>query len=286
MNAWRYEELRSIGVTRRRIRTAVARGTTVRLHRDLYVPATASLGARLEALRRIVAPHVSFAYHTAAELHGFGVLRSDRIHVVVPAGKPFPDIRGVATHQAALPFEPALIEGLRCVPAARCAIDLARSARRPDALAVLDAALRSRATGHDELATEVALHAGLRGIRQARQLVPLADGRAECRQESHLRLIVLDGRLPAPEPQLWVPDDWGDPRYRLDLGWREQRVAAEYDGQSHLDRDRMRNDRERHNWLETRGWRMRYFTDRDIYRRPDHVVAVMRAALLASTSPI
>jgi hypothetical protein len=43
----------------------------------------------------------------------------------------------------------------------------------------------------------------------------------------------------------------------------------------------MRNDRERHNWLETRGWRMRSFTDRDLYRRPGLIVATMRAALAA-----
>jgi very-short-patch-repair endonuclease len=279
MRAWRYEELRAAGHSRRQIRTAVSRNEVTRLYRNLYVPASTTLVDRLCALRRLLPAHACFALNTAAELHGFGVLQSEAVHVMVPAGSAVPDIRGVASHQSRLPLAPVELFGLPCLPAARCAVDLARTARRPDALAVLDAALRNGATSRDELAEEVLHHGRLRGIRQARQLVDLADPRAECRQESQLRLVLLDAKLPPPEPQLWVPDDWGDPYFRLDLGWRDQRVGAEYDGASHLDRNRLRHDRDRHNWLETRGWRMRYFTDRDLYRRPSHIVAVIRAAL-------
>ena len=102
----------------------------------------------------------------------------------------------------------------------------------------------------DDLLAEVAAHNALRGVRQARQLIPLADGRAECRQESQLRLILIDGGLPPPEPQIWVADRYGIPLYRLDLGYRERRIGIEYDGLSHLDRDRLRHDRERLNWLD------------------------------------
>ncbi|MEV0805187.1 DUF559 domain-containing protein [Micromonospora sp. NPDC050200] len=148
-----------------------------------------------------------------------------------------------------------------------------------DALPVLDAAIRSGAVTQGELVAELSAHRALRGVRQARELVPLADGRAECRQESQLRLVLVDGRLPPPEPQLWVHDRDGIRRYRLDLGYRERRIGIEYDGLSHLDRERLRHDRDRMNWLHANGWRMRYFTDRDLYRRPAHIVATIRAAL-------
>jgi hypothetical protein len=75
-------------------------------------------------------------------------------------------------------------------------------------------------------------------------------------------------------------DDWGDPIYRLDLGWRDRKVGAEYDGISHLGRPALRSDRERHNWLAGRDWRMRYFTDRDLYRRPGYIVSVLRGLLI------
>jgi hypothetical protein len=281
MHAWTYQQLLHSGRSREQIRGAVADGILRRPHHGLYAPPAEDLVDRARVLLHALPDYACFSYQTAAQLYGFGVLPDARLHVVVPAGMPLPDLKGVASHQALLPFEPVQLFALPCVSAARCAVDLARTARRHDALAALDAALRARATNPDALASEVARHARLRGIRQARELIPLADPGAECRQESHLRLVLLDAKLPAPEPQLWIPDDSGDLRFRLDLGWRKQRVGAEYDGASHLDRDRMRNDRERHNWLETRGWRMRYFTDRDLYRRPALIVATMRSALTA-----
>lgn len=148
-----------------------------------------------------------------------------------------------------------------------------------DALAVLDAALRSGACEPADLSREVLFHGRLRGVRQARELSRLADGLAECPQESHLRLVLIDGRMPVPEPQVWVYDDLGTARFRLDLAYRHRRVGIEYDGRSHTDRDRLRADRSRMNWLAANGWIVRYFTDHDLYRRPSGIIATVRAAL-------
>jgi hypothetical protein len=148
-----------------------------------------------------------------------------------------------------------------------------------DTLPVLDAALRAGACTPDELVIEVARHEGLRGVRQARELTQLADPRAECRQESQLRLVFHDGGLPPAVPQLAVFDEYNFPRYRLDLAHEEFKVGTELDGESHLDRDRMRRDRQRHNWLEAQGWAMRYYTSRDLYHHPDAVLATVRQAL-------
>ncbi|MEV1288706.1 DUF559 domain-containing protein [Micromonospora sp. NPDC049679] len=217
---------------------------------------------------------------SAAQRLGFGVLRAHAIHVVVPPGVARPRIPGIVVHHEVLPIvEPVLVGGIPCVPAARCAVDLARTVRRLDALPVLDAVLRAGMCDIDDLLAEVVRHQGLRGVRQARELVPLADGRAECRQESQLRLVLIDGKLPPPEPQVWVADRYGVRLYRIDLGYRERRIGVEYDGGTHLDRDRLRHDRERSNWLAANGWIMRHFTDRDLYRRPGYIVDTMRAVL-------
>jgi len=114
---------------------------------------------------------------------------------------------------------------------------------------------------------------------RARELVGLADGRAENAQESHLRIMIIDGGLPAPEPQLVVYDDTGYPVHRLDLGYRERKVGLEYDGRSHLTMDRLAADRARMNWLASDGWDMRYFTAHDLYRSPGLVVATVRTLL-------
>jgi hypothetical protein len=263
------------------VRDAVRVGALHRIARGLYVDGQPPpLVQSLRALRSALPPQAVFGFHTAAELYGFGIVPAGEVHVVTPAGTALGDLRGVASHQSVLPFGDLVeIYGLPCLSPARCAVDLARTVRRLDSLAVLDAALRSGTCTADDLTAEVARHDGLRGVRQVRSVVAYADPRPECRQESQLRFVMIDGGLPPPEPQLWVFDEAGEPAFRLDAGYREERAGAEYDGRSHLDRERMRADRSRHNWLAAHGWSIRYYTDTDLYRRPGYIVSTMRSAL-------
>jgi hypothetical protein len=276
---YRYPELRATGLSRKAIRGRVSRGDLRRVTRGIYLPEPGEPDLLRAVFRRLPGDAV-LGFQSAARLHGFGIPDRGAIHVIIPAGVAVPRIRGVVAHEAVLPvLDPVVLAGVPCAPAARCAIDLARQLRRMDALPLLDAVLRSGACQTEELLVEVARHGGLRGVCQARNLLPLADPRAECPQESQLRLVLIDGDLPAPEPQIWVTDRYDSPIYRLDLGYRRRRVGLEYDGASHLDRDRLRHDRTRMNWLATNGWTMRYFTDQDLYRRPAHILDVVRAAL-------
>ncbi|MEU1967868.1 type IV toxin-antitoxin system AbiEi family antitoxin domain-containing protein [Micromonospora sediminicola] len=278
---WGYGELLAGGLSRGAIRHRVEAGRLSRLARGVYGYADDET-SRLRALFRRLPPDAVAGFHTGAGLHRFGAVRSERVHVIVPAGGVVPTIRGVAVHQSVLPIgEVVEIAGIPCASAARCAVDLARVTRRADALPTLDLCLRVGACGRDELRREVASHVGLRGVRQADRLVELADPRAECRQESQLRLLLIDGGLPPPEPQLWVPDDVMG-IYRLDLGYRRQRVGVEYDGRSHFDPDRLHHDRARLNWLAEQGWRMRVYTAADLYRRPERILGAVRTLLLAA----
>ncbi|MER7995234.1 MULTISPECIES: hypothetical protein [Micromonospora] len=278
---WRYGELLAGGVSRAAVRHQVEAGRLGRLSRGVYGYADDETN-RLRALFRRLPPGTVAGFHTGARLHRFGAVTDDRVHVIVPPGVSARRIRGVATHQTVLPVPDAVeIAGIPCAPAARCAVDLARVIRRADALPVLDLCLRAGACRREDLLTEVAWHAGLRGVRQAGQLVALADPRPECRQESQLRLLLIDGGLPPPEPQLWVPDEDGNLIYRLDLGYRDRRIGLEYDGRSHLDPGRLHHDRSRLNWLAEHGWRMRVYTATDLYRRPRHIVASVRSMLTA-----
>jgi Protein of unknown function (DUF559) len=261
------------------IRRHVGGGRLHRLSRGVYGPSAELIDSLTAVFRRLPDATV-VGFHTGAHLHGFGATPSDKIHVIVPAGSVVPHINGVVAHEAVLPVrDPIELAGVPCAPAARCAVDLARTVRRLEALPLLDLALRVGSCQSEELMTELLRHARLRGVSQARQLVRLADPRPECRQESQLRLVLIDGGLPVPEPQLWVQDDVGIPLYRLDLGYRRRRIGIEYDGSSHLDRDNLRRDRSRMNWLSANGWRMRYFTDLDLDRRPQHIVATVATLL-------
>ncbi|MFY1619457.1 hypothetical protein [Micromonospora sp. WMMD736] len=276
---YRYSELLSAGLSREQVRRIVGQSQLHRLSRGVYAP-SADRGGHLPAIFRRLPDTSVVGFHAGAQLHGFGDIRSSDVHVIVPAGERVPHIRGVVTHESVLPVgDPVLLGGVPCAPAARCAVDLARSVRRMDAMPLLDLCLRVGACDPDELLVKVARRERLRGICQARELVGRADPRAECRQESQLRLVLIDGGLPPPEPQLWVSDSHGIPLYRLDLGYRKLRVGIEYDGRSHLDRVRLQVDRARMNWLAANGWQLRYFTDLDLYRRPTHIIRTLSPLL-------
>ncbi|MBX7265844.1 type IV toxin-antitoxin system AbiEi family antitoxin domain-containing protein [Micromonospora sp. Llam7] len=277
---FRYPELLRAGSSRGAVRHAVEVGRLRRVGRGIYAAAAPDFGEDLRATLLRLPPEAVFGFHTGARLHGFGDVPQASLHVIVPASSVVPKISGLIAHESVLPVrDQVLLADVPVASAARCAVDLARTLPRMDALPLLDLALRCGACQPADLRRETARHAGLRGVCQARQLVRLADARSECRQESQLRLVLVDGGLPPPEPQIWVHDEWGNAVVRLDLGYQESKVGIEYDGRSHLTRERLRTDRARMNWLSAQGWTMRHFTARDLYHRPRYVVDQTRQAL-------
>ncbi|MEV8511312.1 DUF559 domain-containing protein [Dactylosporangium sp. NPDC051484] len=275
-----YRELLELGVPRQRLRDRVTAGRVAIVSRGVYGPAVNDHIDHLQAVLLRLPDDVVLSHQSAATLYGFAVVSAESVHVTFPAGMAKPRIRGVIAHESALPVTAVQHPfGVRCAPPARVAVDLARSYRRPDALATLDAALRTRLCTADELTDEALLHHGLRGVRHTRDLVPLADAGAECRQESHLRLLIIDGRLPAPATQVWASGPSGEYSYRLDLAYEERKVGIEYDGASHTNRSRLAADRRRMNRLAQSGWTMRYFTATDVYQFPSSVIESVKAAL-------
>lgn len=67
---------------------------------------------------------------------------------------------------------------------------------------------------------------------------------------------------------------------RVDLYYREARLAIEYDGGIH--RDNLAEDNRRQNRLVDSGVRILRFTAGDIYGSPDRVVSLVRKALAAT----
>ena len=79
-----------------------------------------------------------------------------------------------------------------------------------------------------ELLAAVGEQKGRRGIVNVRELVELADGRAESPMESEARLVFIDGGLPVPELQLEIVDLYGK-LWRVDFAWPDCKLIAEYD---------------------------------------------------------
>jgi hypothetical protein len=271
----------SPGEVRHRIRS----GRWSAVHDRTYRSRTSTPTARLllSAAALSIGRPVAACLHTAAELHGFGVLDDPVTHVAVGTELPCRRRGTLWPHQLAL--APQDVVALRCGALAttpdRTAVDLARLLPRIDVLPVLDAALAAGVCTAGSLLTELERHTGLRGVRQARELVPLADHRPESPQESRLRLRCHDAGLPPPTVQLPVLDDRGRVRRWLDLGWEEVQVGLEYDGElGHDDSpERRRSDRRRHNFLQDGEWAMFYATDLDVHRYHAALMAQVGAAI-------
>jgi hypothetical protein len=132
--------------------------------------------------------------------------------------------------------------------------------------------------GTDELWDAVQRFRGMRGVRQLRGFAPLADGRAQSPGESILRLRWLDLlTLPRPEPQIEVPGP-GEWSYWLDLGVRDLRYAAEYDGEEwHLRTpDQSARDSRRRGWLrQERGWTIDPVTKDNLFGRTRDIEGIL-----------
>lgn len=125
-------------------------------------------------------------------------------------------------------------------------------------------------------------HRGARGVSRLRTALDLTDSGAESPQESRLRLIIVGGGLPPPETQI----EFRDLRIRVDMGWREWKVAVEYDGVQHWTDAKQRAwDIERTELLETAGWVV-VRVSAAMLARPAILVERIRGQLRAAGCPI
>jgi hypothetical protein len=146
----------------------------------------------------------------------------------------------------------------------------------------VDALLYRRVVRTDRIRAYVSERATWNGADAARRALALARPFVESPMETRLRLIaVLDG-LPHPEVQYDVFDPDGRVVARLDLAYPRHRVALEYDGDHHRERDTFRRDAVRLNRLHLLGWVVLRFTADDVLRNPARTVAQIRAALSRS----
>lgn len=238
-----------------------------------------SLPLQIRAAALAIGPDLVACHGTAAALWGFDVLGSPTLHFLGPPQLVNRSRPGLRIHPSSLGCDDAVrAAGVWCTPPARTACDVVRLTAPIDGLATLDAALRSAWCTRDDLAAAAEAQTGLREVVRLRALLPLADRRAESPMESRMRWRFVAGGLPAPDLQIRVTAHGGQ-RY-LDTGWREQRVAAEFDGvEAHMTAQQLRDDRVRHNWLTEEGWTLLHFTATDVYRGHRQMVATAARAL-------
>lgn len=230
-----------------------------------------SLRVRVHAASLVMPPHAVAVDRLAAWIHGVDALPRSAIHQM-----PELDIFSATGSRMRRPGitsgirglekrDVQVINGLPVTTRLRTACDLGRILWRFDALGAIDGFLRL-GLDHAELLAELDRYKGYRGVRQLRELAPLGDRGAESQPESALRLHWYDAELPKPQTQIWVYDDDGTPKFRIDVGREEERYGAEYFGEQWHGDDQQDADEARLEWLARhRTWVMDVFVKEHVY---------------------
>ncbi|MGV8849006.1 MAG: hypothetical protein ACOH16_05620 [Propionibacteriaceae bacterium] len=273
-----------------------------------------TLTERCRAAALVLCPSAVFSHSTAVDLAGWltpalpGAVRQRYIHepdpavpihVSVPRPAPRPHARGMIGHS----FDPlagdlVTHDGLRITSPWRTWCDLGASGAELLHLVILAEALRRRWNGAGSRLLEERLYAwdGGRGAVALRRALQLSRDDVDSPMESRLRMLFADAGLPEPVVNAWIRLEDGTPVHKADLAWPQWRVAADYDGRHHAERDddadvrggrasnwRQRQDASRRDVVEEAHWGFRVFTAFDVFRRPERSVMRMqtRCALVA-----
>jgi very-short-patch-repair endonuclease len=147
------------------------------------------------------------------------------------------------------------------------------------ALIVMDHALRK---GADSVALwkMCSSLAGRDGVVTLRRALENADARSESPGETLTRDLVKRLRIESPDLQVEVPTREGT--YRIDLAWREKKVALEFDGKvkyfDYAPTDEvLYRERQRENALIEQGWTVIRIKWRDLYQEQAFKTRLLRA---------
>jgi hypothetical protein len=252
--------------TRKRLAGFVKAGRLIRVCHGVYALEEPDILGKLAALDLVAGQRIVACMGTAAALYGFDTENTSRVHILDPGVRMRPS-RNLMVHQRiGAPLR--RVEGRLATAPAWTVVEVARTLRRPRALATLDAALHVGACTAAELHATIAQQGGRRGIVKVRELIGCADGRAESPMESEARLVFLDARLPMPELQYAIVDRFGRV-WRVDFAWPEAFLVAEYDSiEWHVGRERVLHDRLKTARLQECGFTTIPMTVDDIRRDP------------------
>ncbi len=242
------------------------------------VPDTVVVRARAALL---IAPSRAVLSHaTAARLWGAAHLDDPRIHISLSR-----DVRaradGIVTHRFRQPFASARRHGLPVTTPEQTFVHCAVRTDLLDLVGLGDRLVKREemsVTTIDGLHAFAELYDG-QGRTNALRAARLVRTRVDSVTETHLRLLTVLAGLPEPtvDVRLYHPD--GTLRYRLDLGFEENRLAIEYDGRWHLDPAQQLADAARRTELTDEGWRFEVVTAEDLYQTPESTLLRIRSAM-------
>jgi hypothetical protein len=259
-----------------------------KVYRNVY----ARTGAELTAVDRAHAAwlwsgrRATLVGHSASALLGSRWIPPDAPVELVHSRRPA--AKGITVHAGRIRDDEVCdTNGISCTNAARTVYDLGRRLPLETAVIRVDALLNATNVSIPQAESIALRYPGSRGIRRLRIALSLADGGAESPQETRLRLLLVRSGLRRPVTQIPVSNDWGRVVRRIDMGWPDWMVGAEYDGPQHwTDPLQHARDIERLEFLAARGWTIVRVSATQLRHQRALVVERVKNALQRAGYPI
>ena len=251
-----------------------------RIFRGVYAEAATLITApaRLEAAR-LIGPADAFAtHHTAARLLG-GIVPDTPVTHLGTTSQRRGRVTDLRVHRYAVLPPLVQVAGQLVTAPTQTFLDLAGSLDLVDLVVLGDSLVNAGQIVPEDLrAASAASHT--RWARSARRAAAYVRRGAESAPETRLRMLVVLAGLPEPQTQVPVLGSHGRVLYRLDMGWEEVKVALEYDGRHHIERqEKWHADLLRREDCESREWRFVVATSPDLYVGPHQTLGRVRTTL-------
>jgi Protein of unknown function (DUF559) len=242
-----------------------------RLHRLVYVCADVMLTVEVQVLATLLLlpPGAAATGVTALRIYGLDVGRDRRLHFTTT--RPHQRrIEGVVVHRRIRAALRRLWNNIPVTTPEQTFVEASRTLSLVDRVIAGDWLIDQKLTALGDLQRFVdTVHD--HGVKRARRAMVWVRERVESPRETILRLMIVFSRLPEPEPNVTLGDEY-EPVGRPDLIYRRYRVLVEYDGLYHFrDRAQQNRDLQRRERLEALGWRVIVVTAEGM-RQPHEVV--------------
>lgn len=209
------------------------------------------------------------------------------LHATIPPGNPYPRFRSIAAYVRQVPSRDWLtVAGIPVTTGPRTFLDLAQHLPDESLVVVGDALLRTGRITPEALTDRLSSGNGQRGIRRARSVAPLLDKGAHSPPESIFRFRIIAAGLPPPESQCEAYSATGELIGHVDLGWKQWKVAVEYEGRQHAEAGQFGYDVERYTLLSAAGWVVLRASSADLRDGSRRFLGLLRDTLISQGAPL
>jgi hypothetical protein len=242
--------LASGALTRHALRTQY--GT---LHHDVYIEKGTELTAVIRAKAAWLRSrgHGIVAGFSASALHGAKWIDACRPATIIDTNRR--RAHGITVWAVAIDDdEIQIIDGIRITTPARTAVDLACKYPVDIAVTAIDALARATRLKVPDIELAAGRYPGRHGLERALKAIQLVDPGAESPRETWLRLLIIRAGYPPPETQMPVYNEYGVLIAEVDMGWRDLKIAVQYDGAHHRSREQFAKDIRQMREMTAAGW--------------------------------